>query len=78
MNYDDAFTLELVAEQLLDNFNFVAGIVPILTAHIKKVHARCITLYFESVILYTLISIVTVMSLLHFLIQEVPILSKRP
>ena len=80
MNYDDAFTLELVAEQLLDNFNFVAGIVPILKAHIKKVHARCITLYFESVILYTLISIVTVtvMSLLHFLIQEVPILSKRP
>ena len=53
MNYDDAFTLELVAEQLLDNFNFVAGIVPILTAHIKKVHARCITLYFESVILYS-------------------------
>ena len=41
MNYDDAFTLELVTEELLehllDNFNFVAGIVPVLTSHIKKV-----------------------------------------
>ena len=38
MNYDDAFTLEPVAQQLIDNFNFVAGIAPILTIHIKKVH----------------------------------------
>ena len=38
MNYDDAFTLEPVAEQLLDNFNFVAGIVPILTTHVEKVY----------------------------------------
>ena len=38
MNYDDAFTLELVAEHLLDNFNFVAGIVPILKTHIREVH----------------------------------------
>ena len=38
MNYDDAFTLEQVSQQLLDNFNFVAGIVPILTTHIRKVH----------------------------------------
>ena len=37
MNYDDAFTLELVTEELLDKFNFVAGIVPILTTHITKV-----------------------------------------
>ena len=37
MNYDDAFMLEPVAEHLLDNFNFVAGIVPVLTSHIKKV-----------------------------------------
>ena len=37
MNYDDAFTLELVTEELLDKFNFVAGIVPILTNHITKV-----------------------------------------
>ena len=38
MNYDDAFTLELVTEELLDKFNFVAGIVPILTTHITKVN----------------------------------------
>ena len=38
MNYDDAFTLEPVKQQLLDNFNFVAGIAPILTTHIKKVY----------------------------------------
>lgn len=38
MNYDDAFTLEPVKQQLLDNFNYVAGIAPILTTHIKKVH----------------------------------------
>ena len=38
MNYDDAFTLERVAEQLVDDFNFVAGIVPILTTHISKVN----------------------------------------
>ena len=37
MNYDDAFTLELVTEQLLDKFNFVAGIVPVLTTHTTKV-----------------------------------------
>ena len=37
MNYDDAFMLEPVAEHLLDNLNFVAGIVPVLTSHIKKV-----------------------------------------
>ena len=37
MNYDDAFTLELVEEQLIDNFNYVAGIVPIITNHIQKV-----------------------------------------
>ncbi len=37
MNYDDAFTLEEVTEELVDKFNHVAGIVPILTAHIHKV-----------------------------------------
>lgn len=37
-NYDDAFTLELVTEKLLDNFNYVAGIVPILTSHIRIVN----------------------------------------
>ena len=37
MNYDDAFTLEKVTEQLVDKFNHVAGIVPVLTAHIKQV-----------------------------------------
>jgi hypothetical protein len=40
MNYDDAFTLEPVAQQLLDNFNFVAGIAPILTTHIRKVQNK--------------------------------------
>lgn len=40
MNYDDAFTLEPVAEQLMDNFNFVAGIVPILTTHVEKVYTH--------------------------------------
>ena len=35
----DAFMLEPVAEHLLDNFNFVAGIVPVLTTHIKKVYS---------------------------------------
>ena len=37
MHYDDAFTLEQVTDQLLDKFNFVAGIVPILTTHIRRV-----------------------------------------
>ena len=46
MNYDDAFTLEPVVEQLLDNFNFVAGIVPILTTHIRKVHNAVMRLSF--------------------------------
>ena len=44
MNYDDAFTLEEVTEELVDKFNHVAGIVPILTAHIRKVrtcHMTC-------------------------------------
>ena len=37
MNYDDAFTLEKVSESLLDKFNFVAGIVPVLTTHLSQV-----------------------------------------
>ena len=37
-SYDDAFTLEMVAEPLLDKFNFVAGIVPVLTTHLAQVH----------------------------------------
>ena len=37
-SYDDAFTLETVAEPLLDKFNFVAGIVPVLTTHLAQVH----------------------------------------
>ena len=37
MNYDDAFTLESVSEDLVDKFNHVAGIVPVLTTHIQKV-----------------------------------------
>ena len=40
MNYDDAFMLEPVAEQLVDNFNFVAGIIPILTSHVEKVYTK--------------------------------------
>ena len=37
MNYDDAFTLESVSDELVDKFNHVAGIVPVLTTHIGKV-----------------------------------------
>ena len=37
-NYDDAFTLERVSEPLLDKFNFVTGIVPVLTTHLTQVH----------------------------------------
>ena len=37
MNYDDAFTLESVSDDLVDKFNHVAGIVPVLTTHIGKV-----------------------------------------
>ena len=37
MNYDDAFTLEGVSEDLVDKFNHVAGILPVLTTHIHKV-----------------------------------------
>ena len=37
MNYDDAFTLEVVSRPLLDKFNFVAGIVPVLTTYLDQV-----------------------------------------
>ena len=37
MNYDDAFSLEEVSEPLLDKFNFVAGIVPVLTTYLTQV-----------------------------------------
>ena len=37
MNYDDAFTLESVSDELVDKFNHVAGIVPVLTTHIGEV-----------------------------------------
>ena len=37
MNYDDAFTLEMVSEPLLNKFNFVAGIVPVLSTHLAQV-----------------------------------------
>ena len=36
-NYDDAFTLEQVEEPLLDIFNYIAGIVTVLTTYIKEV-----------------------------------------
>ncbi len=44
MNYDDAFTLEGVAEDLVDKFNHVAGIVAVLTTHIHKVSHYDITM----------------------------------
>ena len=37
MNYDDAFTLEMVSQPLLDKFNYVAGIVPVLTTYLDQV-----------------------------------------
>ena len=40
MNYDDAFTLEQVSEPLLDKFNFVAGIIPVLTTYLSQVWPR--------------------------------------
>ena len=40
MNYDDAFTLEMVSSSLLKNFNFVAGIVPVLTSHLTQVKSH--------------------------------------
>ena len=33
----DAFTLEMVSEDLLEKFNFVAGIVPVLSTHLSQV-----------------------------------------
>ena len=36
-NYDDAFTLEQVEEPLLDIFNYIAGIVTVLTTYIMEV-----------------------------------------
>ena len=42
MNYDDAFTLEMVSDSLVDKFNYVAGIVPVLTTHLSQVY---MTLY---------------------------------
>ena len=38
MNYDDAFTLERVSDSLVDKFNYVAGIVPVLTTHLTQVY----------------------------------------
>ena len=38
MNYDDAFTLEMVSDSLVDKFNYVAGIVPVLTTHLSQVY----------------------------------------
>ena len=38
MNYDDAFTLEMVSDSLVDKFNHVAGIVPVLTTHLTQVY----------------------------------------
>ena len=38
MNYDDAFTLERVSDSLVDKFNYVAGIVPVLTTHLMQVY----------------------------------------
>ena len=43
MNYDDAFTLEMVSDSLVDKFNHVAGIVPVLTTHLRQVY-MCMTL----------------------------------
>lgn len=40
MNYDDAFTLEMVSSCLLDKFNYVAGIVPVLTTHLSQVYVH--------------------------------------
>ena len=37
MNYDDAFTLEMVSQSLLDKFSYVAGIVPVLTTYLNQV-----------------------------------------
>ena len=37
MNYDDAFTLEMVSQSLLDKFSHVAGIVPVLTSYLNQV-----------------------------------------
>lgn len=37
MNYDDAFTLEMVSQPLLDKFSYVAGIVPVLTSYLNQV-----------------------------------------
>jgi len=36
LNYDDAFTLEQVDASLLDNFDYVASIIPVLTSHIRS------------------------------------------
>ena len=57
MNYDDAFTLELVTEDLLDKFNFVAGIVPVLTTHIAKVCVLSLSLVATSSLLTTSVAV---------------------
>ena len=47
--YDDTFALELVSEQLLDKFNFVAGIVPVLTIYRARVGTKHSTHGWEGV-----------------------------
>lgn len=75
MNYDDAFTLEQVTEQLLDKFNFVAGIVPVLMTHIKNVSYSAAALYSETASAVCCFSMVV--TLLPCLTQDGPILSKE-
>ncbi|XP_019849951.1 PREDICTED: inositol 1,4,5-trisphosphate receptor-like [Amphimedon queenslandica] len=36
----DSFTLQEVTEDLVDKFNYVAGIVPVLTGYIKQLHSK--------------------------------------
>ncbi|XP_019861438.1 PREDICTED: uncharacterized protein LOC100634093 isoform X2 [Amphimedon queenslandica] len=36
----DSFTLQEVTEDLVDRFNYVAGIVPVLTGYIKQLHNK--------------------------------------